>query len=462
MTPAARALAKLRKVIVGDGMGARLAHGGAVALAIRTMSVAISYVMFVVLARHMTKDAYGQFGFAFSLAAFIAIIAALGQPMLVLRLVPVYQHEGRLPLLKGLIRDSRVAVLLGGCICAALMILVTIIWSEIVDAQVLYLLWGALLMVAMAVGRHQAYTIRALGKIALALAPRDILWRLAVIVCVLVLARYESTISTSSAISICSLTLLVTLAIQMVAHPATRPGALLERELETDRSLWVSASLGLWAVTVVQAAGPNLSVVLLGLTLSPEETGPFFAAMKTATLMNLPLIAGNIVAAPLISRFYHAKQIANVQKISNYLVLAITAPLLAGFLVIVIFGGQILSWFGPGFANADSAMTIIALGYLVNGLCGPTAFLMTMTGHHTRYLIILCSSQVVALAILPVAALYFGILGAAWAVASAMVSWNLWVWLWARKNLGVDPTLFGVLQSIRNWLKGTEPADGNA
>lgn len=439
----------LRKLFFGDALGARLARGGVVALGIRIASLAISFVMFVVLARNMSEDGYGQFAFAFSFATFVAVVAVLGLPILVLRFIPIYQDEGRSLLLKGIVRDSRIAVLLGGITCAILMLLGSLLWNNLGD-KTGTVFGTAVLMVAMAVARHQAYAMRAFGNIALALAPQDVLWRVAVIVGVLLSARGDATISASSAINICSLTLIAIVGVQMFAHQSMRPGTFMEAGLETDRGRWARESVGLWAVTILRAAGPNLSVVIVGLMLPPEQTGMFFAALKTATLLSLPLVAGGIVGAPLISRHYGAGQIDEVQKILSYMVIGITIPVLAGLLLIVLFGDWILGFFGPDFIAAHSVMTLIAVGMLVGALSGPTGIIMNMTGHHKQYLEIMIVTQVVALAILPFATYFFGMMGAAAAIVAGMVSWNIWVWRWSRKNISIDPTIYGVVEWLRD------------
>jgi hypothetical protein len=55
-------------------------------------------------------------------------------------------------------------------------------------------------------------------------------------------------------------------------------------------------------------------------------------------------------------------------------------------------------------------------------------------------------TQAVSLSIQPVAAIYFGMEGAAATVAAGMVSWNFWVWWWCRKNLSIDPTIYGTAE----------------
>lgn len=431
---------------MGDAIGARIARGGALAFGIRMLSVALSYYMFVMLARHMGNREFGEFGYSFSLATFIAVVAALGQPMLVLRFVPKYLHESHNLLLEALVRFSRNSTILGSTVCVGLMVAGTFVLAKFSIVSGAYLYWTALLMFAMTVARQQAYAIRAFGDIAFALLPRDIFWRVAVIVCVLVIAQRDPSLSTSEAVVICTATLLILYLLQMYLHGSTRPVWKARSEAAAERGTWIGESTGLWLVSMVQAAIPNLSVVILGLALTPGETGPFFAAMKTATLLKLPLAAGAIVGAPLIARYFSAGQINQVQEVSSYLIIGITAPVLIGFVAIVLYHDEILGFFSPEFVSASSALLLIAAGTLVNALSGPTAFIMNMTGHHRQYLLIMVVTQAIALAILPLAAAKLGMVGAAWAVVLGMVSWNVWVWQWSRRNLRIDPTIFGALR----------------
>jgi O-antigen/teichoic acid export membrane protein len=452
-------MTKLRQFFSGDALSARLARGGAVALIVRLLSVALSYFMFVVLARHMTEDDFGRFGFAFSFATFVAVVAAFGQPMLMLRLIPTYQDNSASSLLNGLVRESRIILLIGIFASALLMLIGSFIWARVTETDPDYLLWSVILMAGMAVAQHQAFVLRAFGKIVLAMTPRDIFWRIAVIVIIVFVAEAQAPVSASRAVNICSFSLLMILAIQVLAHSETHPGVKVQKDVKADRSLWAKGSAGLWAVTIVQASGPNLSVVVLGLILSPEEIGPFFAALKTATILALPLAAGVIVAAPLISRHYHAGQIREVQLISSYLVIGATAPVLIGFVLVVLFGNQILGLFGPDFVSARSALILVAFGTLVNALSGPTAFIMNMTGHHRQFLVIMCITQFLTLMILPIAAYYYGTGGAGATVAGGMILWNVWVWQWSRKNILVDPTLYGVGEWILGRSKVMQPSD---
>lgn len=403
--------------------------------------------MFVVLAREMAVEAFGQFGFAFSLATFVAICATLGQPVLVLRQVPVYQNTAQVELERGLVRDSWITVVIGGSVCAGLILIGSEIWGIIENRDVSFLSWTAFLTMAMAVARHQAFTLRAYDSIGLALVPRDIIWRLAVIFCVWLFAGSDS-LSSSRALLFCTVTLTVILIGQMFSHRSIAPSTLLSSNVETDRKYWATESAGLWAATMAQAAGPNLSVVILGFVLTPEETGPFFAALKTAMLLTLPMTAGAMVGSPLISRYYHAGEIQDLQKILSFLVLGVATPVFIGLGLIVLFGDHVLALLSPDFVTAKSVLIVLATGTFLTSLSGPAAYIMHMTGNHRVYLMIMIVTQISSLMLLPPATNYFGVMGAAAVVAIGMLSWNVWVWLWSRKNLGLDPTLFGVMEQV--------------
>ncbi len=73
-----------------------------------------------------------------------------------------------------------------------------------------------------------------------------------------------------------------------------------------DYPLWTKTLLPMWGTASLYALAQQFDVVILGLFLSPEHSGPYFAALRTAGLLSLLLIAGNMISAPLIARHYHA------------------------------------------------------------------------------------------------------------------------------------------------------------
>ena len=441
----------------------QLAHGGVLALTVRVSSAIASYLMYVVLARILGPESFGLYGFAFSIATFGAIVAGLGLPVLVLKYIPIYQHERSMLLRDGLVRDGRLVTLCAGIICALVIAGTNRLWpffgTSSGTAGSGYVFWTLALMIGIALANYHANVLRGFSKILAAMAPYDVLWRIGVIIAFLWLSKAGIGMTAADALEISVLVLFGALAIQTFADPSIHPKQYVRFGLRTNWRLWKRESTGLWGVAVTQAAGTNLSVVVLGLVLAPEQTGPFFAALKTSSLLALPLVAGNLVAAPYISRYYEAGDISNVQLITNSIVVGLTVPVVIGFSTIVLFGDVVLSLFGDGFAVASPALVLMSFGTLINALCGPTAVVLNMTGHQRENFTIMLVTQLVSLAILPIATLLFGMLGAAATVAMGMASWNIWIWWWSKKNLSIDPTILAILGKFVRAIRKPSPDD---
>jgi len=84
-------------------------------------------------------------------------------------------------------------------------------------------------------------------------------------------------------------------------------------------------------------------------------------------------------------------------------------------------------------------------GYVVSALCGSSGYLMTMTGHDGQFLKILAVWNGLGLLALLILTAAFEGMGAAWGLFVSTAGWNLAVVIWARRHLGLDPSVLGVL-----------------
>ncbi|MCV3273957.1 lipopolysaccharide biosynthesis protein [Roseobacter sinensis] len=394
-----------------------LLRQGFVALLIKVAAAGLSFLMFLALARALPPEAFGEFGFAFSLAVLLSVAGSFGQRALALKYASIYVGEDNHAALAGLLRFGYGHILAAGAaICAGLALVSTSLGMP-------YLAMVGPLALALSIAEYQAHVLRAYGTMSLALAPRDVLWRLIVIAAALATGAGLMQMTTAfSALTVLALSLLGLSAGQMLLHAPAR--GLLSRsapaapELRTE---WRHAALGLWGTSVIQSAGPNLAVVLLGLILSPAETGPFFSALRVAMVLSLFLMAANMAAASAIARSHAAGDNALLQSICASVARYVSWPTAAGFAVFALFGRQILELFGPGFDSAFAPLLILGAGYLASALMGPTVQIMETTGHERRYLRYLTVTTCAALALLPAAILLAGTLGAALMVSANMV-----------------------------------------
>ena len=419
-----------------------LFRGGLAALVIKISAAGLSYVMFVVLARIMSGAEYGWYAFGFSLAMFFSFVVALGQPTAILRFWPQYIGENRLDKAKGVF-VAGIAAISGGTVLAAVLISSVAVSTWLLGQTriTLILLAAAALSFPIAASEYLASAIRVLGHIIIGLAPKDIAWRLAVIAAAGWAATSGYQLSGLEVLWLSSVLLVVAVVPQgfysfrlVRARTGATPAAY-------DFPLWRTVGFGLWAVAAVDALSQNAGVFAIGLVISPEEAGPYFAAARTASLISLPLVAANMVGVPIISKLFHSGEQANLQRTCRLMCIGAAVPSLVGFILFAVWGKEILAVFGGNYSSAYDILIILGFAQVVNSACGPTGFLMQMTGHERSFVRILLICNCIGLLALLVLTFFFGAVGAAIGAAGSIIGWNLWVRGYCIKFTGIDPTI---------------------
>ena len=412
--------------------------------------------MFAALSQAMSQLEYGRFAFAFSGALILAQVSLCGQQQLVLKLLPTYIDEDTRPIWRGAIAFSLGTVALG----SASMTLVMAVWGGL-TADGASILTGALLILPMAFAEYQSSVLRAQGHMMGALLPRDVLWRIGVItVAGLSITGVISPLSSVSAIALCAAILTLLLIGQSNLDPATRYHSALKGRTQSQAKEWRKLSTSFWVASVVTVAAPNLSVVAIGSVHSPLETGPFFAALKTAQLLTLVLLASNLAATPLISRAHRDGDTAEVRKICRFISGAAGAFAIVGMLALVVTGKMALSVFGSGFTVAYADLLIIGLGFAVSAICGPNGVLLQMAGEEGSFArLSLFWNGVGTIGLVPAVWLN-GTIGAAVIICITTIAWNLHAWVLCRTRVGIDPSIVGVIlpaPTIRSAKRSATP-----
>lgn len=421
----------------------KILNGGVAALGIKVGAAAFQFLLFLALANAMSGEDYGLLGFGFSLATLIAVIGSFGMRMLSLKNIQIYKSDDQPEKAKGLLRDGTKMVLggtfgFGILACAFLMIFRG-------DLTAGYLTTVMFLSISIALAEYFAFVLRGYEKVMLALAPRDIIWRiLVVLVCLPAIFGVMPMLNATSALLIMSALLVVIVFIQIQRFGPTRLGEIFGGFAALDRQSWRKSALGLWGVSVIQVAAPNLTVVVLGLLLAPSETGPVFAALRIALLLNLVLLAANMASSPFIARLFHEGKTEALQKICSTIALLASATAAVCFFVLVFFGGWILNLFGENFDQAYPALLIVAGAYFVNTLTGPSSVLLEVTGHERAAFVRLTLVNAISIVAMPVAVWLFAGTGVAVCLAFSIVGWNVSAVMFARRTIGVDPSLLGL------------------
>jgi O-antigen/teichoic acid export membrane protein len=433
-----------------------------VSLAIKVATAGLTYGMYVLLSRSMGPTEYGLFAFGLSLATVLAILASLGQQTAILR---YWQEEaGRNDLTK-----AEAALGAGGALTVAAgltiggAVLLAALGGELFGlGPTGHLAAAALLILPMALAEYWSSALRAQGSVWIALTPRDILWRLATPLAVLLLAFAGISLLGWQALVLTAIVLAAALGLQ--AWAARRQHLSLQTDFAAVPGYWRErgrASRWFLVGTLIDSAALNLDIVFVGLLLGPVEAGLYFNAFRTAGLLTLFMYAITLVVAPMLARHYHAGEMLKAQAVTTLCAWAGFVFSLAVFVLFAAFGGPILALFGDHAEAAYWVLILLSVGLLFDAATGPARIVLMMTGHERAYVglfgAIMVAGLLVAIAVIPL----FGILGAAAVNAGARAIAQIAISVFAIRRIGLDPSLFGILAVMRLRHAGDGPLPTN-
>jgi O-antigen/teichoic acid export membrane protein len=439
------AISRLKEHLGGDEFVRSLLASGFAALLIKTATAGLSYLMFVFFARILSSGEFGRLAFAFSLATTLAAFAAAGLSTGVLRFWPEYQAAGRADLAASFIRWGWWGTLAGSLITALGVMAAGFLLGQRTGAAAAY--YGAigLLVTAIALSEFGASALRADGRTVLALAPRDIIWRAALLLCLLVMGLANVGLDAVTGLILAGALLTVILAVQSFWWLPMAKDGRVNAPSAGLRLKWLQALWPMWGGGILFAMVQQFDVVVVGLFLTPEQSGPYFAALRTASLLGLTLIAGSMVAAPLIARYYHAGSRAELARLSRTLSLCIALPTLLGFLFLLIAGRWLLAIFDASFADAYHQLVILAGAYAFSAICGPTAVFLQMIGRERDHLKMMALCYAAMLAAQCLLTPLIGPLGVALPTILGMIGQSLWAVCLLRSELCLDCSIFGLI-----------------
>ena len=400
--------------------------------------------MFVFFARFLSSGEFGRFAFGFSLATTLAAFAAAGLSTAVLRFWPEYQVGGRADLASSFIRWGWWGTLAGSLVTALGLVAVSLLFGQRTGAQAAYDGAVGLLLAAIALSEFGASALRADGRTVLALAPRDILWRLALLLSLVLFGMANVRVDAVAGLFLAGALLMMIVATQSAwSIGMTRGGNALEVPAAI-RCKWVKALWPLWGGGVLFAMVQQFDVVVVGLFLAPEQSGSYFAALRTANLLGLTLIAGSMVGAPLIARYHHAGSRAELVRLCRVLSVCIALPTLSSLVFLLVAGRWLLAIFDATFADAYDLLAVLAAGYAFAALCGPTAVFLQMIGRERDHLKMMALCYAATLAAQCLLTPFMGPLGVALPNLLGMIGQNLWALRLLRLELALDCSIFGL------------------
>jgi O-antigen/teichoic acid export membrane protein len=420
---------------------------GSMSLVIKGLSGVLTYAALVLLARVMSTADFGRLGLGLSIASFFAVVASGGLQIAILRWIPEFRAQGDENRARAAMYWSlRRTLTLASIVAAATAISVFVFLGEIRLTH--YLVAAAVLIVPLALADYLGNVLRIGHSVLVAIAPRDVLWR--VIICTVagVCVYAGITLNAFQAVVLYLLPIVAIVAVQAYLTVRIFSGAS-HHASSKQIAKWQQTASPIWVYSIIYAASVYVDVAIVSLFLSASATGPYFAALRTANILQLAHISTVAVIAPLISKHYYAGERHELQRMLKISIALVAGPTLITFTLIVIFGRWLLALFNPEFVTAYPALVILSLGYTVHALSGPVSYLLQLSGHERDNLKIIAVGYGCGLVIQLLTIPWLGYTGAALGSCLGIIGWNIWSRAVAIRKTGVDPTVMSLISFLR-------------
>lgn len=414
-----------------------------VALIIKLTGLFLTYLVQVFLARWMGKTEYGIYEYVISWSLLLAVPAGLGLPHTVLRLISEYRVKQDLGRLGGIIRGSLfLTVLASFLVCLASTGVILLLNHYLSFAYATPLLIGIWLVPLQALVLLLLEMARGMKDITLAYAPSQIVWPILLLLGGLFFWQRNHNLGSITTIELAMVMLAIALLFQLWLLWGKLNAEVEETAPVYSYREWVSIALVLLLQAGFQIILSQTDIVMVGSAIGPEEAGVYSAAVKTATWVSFVLQTVNIVVAPVFTTLYTKGDRQGLQKLVSTVTVWIFWSSLAIAATLIAFAGPVMGIFGSEFVVATWQLKILVVGQLVNALCGSVGYLMIMTGHQNKAVVVYGYTALINVVLNGILIPMLGSIGAAIATSLTLALWNIWLSALVVKYVGIYPSVF--------------------
>ncbi len=170
----------------------------------------------------------------------------------------------------------------------------------------------------------------------------------------------------------------------------------------------------------------STDILVLGKYEPFSQVAYYARAAQLTQLVAIVLYAVNAVFATKIAELYERKDFVQLKKNikqATRLIFVLTVPVA---IILFLFPEFFLSFFGEGYTEAGTALSILLVGQIINSTAGSIGMYMNMTGEQNRLqvisIIVLVLNLILNILLIP----KYGLIGAAVSTASAIIIWKMY------------------------------------
>ncbi|BDA86168.1 polysaccharide biosynthesis protein [Aureimonas sp. SA4125] len=417
------AFAGIDAVLSGRGEKAVAGRIALFAFSVRVVSAMIAFFSQVVLARWMGSAEYGVFVFVLVAAVIVGGLSCLGFQTAVIRFAPEYRVTQQLDLLRGILVTSRLFALASSGIISLLGLAALWLFQDSVPHYYLLpLVIGVFCLPVMALGEVLDGTSRAHALAGLALLPTFIARPLLIIAYMALAVEFtglaaDAVTAVGSLVAATWTTTLVQLF--MVRRTTDRRAGSGPRRI--DFRTWMAMALPIFLVEGFFNLLTNVDILMVGHFLPPSDVAIYYASVKTLALVHFVYFAVKASAAQRFSHYHHAGEPLAFESFVRETIRWTFWPSLAMAILILIGGELLLGLFGPSFDAGYPLLFILIIGVLARAAVGPAESVLTMSGEQKACAAVYFMTILLNIGLNVMLIPLYGLYGAAFATALAMI-----------------------------------------
>jgi O-antigen/teichoic acid export membrane protein len=363
-----------------DSLSRKLVEATLGGAGVRIAGMGLTFLVGVQLARQLGPEGYGVYGTVMAIVAILMVPAQLGLTNLATRDVSVAMTKGSNDNAKGALVWFSLSTCAASLIVCAIGILILVRQTHPASLNAAYL-WGLACIPALSLCNLGVAFLRGFRRV-LTAQVYDALFRPLLFAGLLFAATISVGLDPATALAMQTGAAVLTLVFTAhKLHSIVSPEIVRAKAAAHWRN-WSHTALSMAGTEVVRALEGQYAVLLFGLLASLSEVGVFRVAVATVGFVCLPSTLINLIVAPFIAQLYEDADLYRLQMVANG---AVSVTFLSACIATIASASTgdiaLALVFGESYRNAWAPLTLLSLGYAVNGFFGSTATILNMTGH---------------------------------------------------------------------------------
>lgn len=390
----------------------------------RLGAAAIGLITQIYLAQMLSAAALGSFFLATSLAAFLAILATRGLPLITTRFLVRYRRRERADYSGLFMATTRRTVLTTSLVVTAVAATIISLWPDLPSGERIALLIGSLAAPGFALSRLSGSAATAYRRFRLAYLPdlvaRPVLFLAAVVTIGVLTAQVSLTLTLAIFVLLVTAQAVFQFGVLRKIIP---PGAQRPRGAERLKSMWLGTALPLTGVILVTAVFADVAILAAGLFLGTEELAVFGVCVKVALVVGFIQTAAHRMLQPDLAEAIMAGDRRRLSRTINQANMIGVGVGVFAFLVVLATSDLVLSLFGEYFVTGRNVLLALLAGQILIAAAGPAIQILTLARGQAAAA---WASLAAGLCLLSTSALFIpplGLNGAAVTMVSTQIVW---------------------------------------